>query len=162
MENTKFTQNEDAEMYPVAAKEGKICKRSPKFKKLDKKRTLILLIGLSENKKLKRFIRKENVRKITFSEIASEIQEDEAIESWTEFQRKLNTEFSKRVQNALKKGTAVVEKNFKSLDSMAMEKNMAMETILIVSKVELKKDRELAEQLASRNLFKGIDKIYFL
>lgn len=51
METTKFTQNEDAEMYPVAAKEGKICKRSPNFKKLDKKRTLILLIGLSENKK---------------------------------------------------------------------------------------------------------------
>ena len=154
METTKFTQNEDAEMYPVAAKEGKICKRSPNFKKLDKKRTLILLIGLSENKKIRRFIRKENVRKITFSEIASEIQEDDAIESWTEFQRNLNTEFSKRVQNALKKGTAVVE--------MAMEKNLAMETILIVSKVELKKDRELAKQLASRNLLKGIDKIYFL
>ena len=158
METTKFTQNEDAEMYPVAAKEGKICKR----------RTLILLIGLSENKKIRRFIRKENVRKITFSEIASEIQEDDAIESWTEFQRNLNTEFSKRVQNALKKGTAVVEKNFKSLDcrlgflEMAMEKNLAMETILIVSKVELKKDRELAKQLASRNLLKGIDKIYFL
>ena len=168
METTKFTQNEDAEMYPVAAKEGKICKRSPNFKILDKKRTLILLIGLSENKKIRRFIRKENVRKITFSEIASEIQEDDAIESWTEFQRNLNTEFSKRVQNALKKGTAVVEKNFKSLDcrlgflEMAMEKNLAMETILIVSKVELKKDRELAKQLASRNLLKGIDKIYFL
>ena len=161
METTKFTQNEDAEMYPVAAKEGKICKRSPNFKKLDKKRTLILLIGLSENKKIRRFIRKENVRKITFSEIASEIQEDDAIESWTEFQRNLNTD-------ALKKGTAVVEKNFKSLDcrlgflEMAMEKNLAMETILIVSKVELKKDRELAKQLASRNLLKGIDKIYFL
>ena len=118
--------------------------------------------------KIRRFIRKENVRKITFSEIASEIQEDDAIESWTEFQRNLNTEFSKRVQNALKKGTAVVEKNFKSLDcrlgflEMAMEKNLAMETILIVSKVELKKDRELAKQLASRNLLKGIDKIYFL
>lgn len=167
MEKEQFTQNKYVDLFPVAAKEGDLCKKKPDFKKMDKKRTLILLIGLSDNKKIRKFAKKENVRKITFSEIAGEIQEDN-IETWNEFQRNLNTEFSKRVQNALKKGTAVVEKNFKSLDcrlgflEMAMEKNLAMETILIVSKVELKKDRELAKQLASRNLLKGIDKIYFL
>ena len=103
--------------------------KKPDFKKMDKKRTLILLIGLSDNKKIRKFAKKENVRKITFSEIAGEIQEDN-IETWNEFQEKVNKEFYKRVQLALRKGTAMVEKTFKSLDSrfcfleIIMEKNV--------------------------------------
>lgn len=166
MEKEQFTQNEYAQLFPVAAREGKLCKK-PDLKKIAKKRTLILLIGLSDNKKIKKFAKKENVRKITFSEIASEIQEDE-INSWNEFQEEVNKEFYKRIQLALKKGTAMVEKSFKSLDSrlgfleIIMEKNVALETILIISKVELKKDQELAKQFANKTLFRGVDKIYLL
>ncbi len=167
MEKEQFTQNKYVDLFPVAAKEGDLCKKKPDFKKMDKKRTLILLIGLSDNKKIRKFAKKENVRKITFSEIAGEIQEDN-IETWNEFQEKVNKEFYKRVQLALRKGTAMVEKTFKSLDSrfcfleIIMEKNVALETILIVSKVELKKDKELAKQFANKTLFRGVDKIYLL
>ena len=129
MEKEQFTQNKYVDLFPVAAKEGDLCKKKPDFKKMDKKRTLILLIGLSDNKKIRKFAKKENVRKITFSEIAGEIQEDN-IETWNEFQEKVNKEFYKRVQLALRKGTAMVEKTFKSLDSrfcfleIIMEKNV--------------------------------------
>ena len=129
MEKEQFTQNKYVDLFPVAAKEGDLCKKKPDFKKMDKKRTLILLIGLSDNKKIRKFAKKENVRKITFSEIAGEIQEDN-IETWNEFQEKVNKEFYKRVQLALRKWTAMVEKTFKSLDSrfcfleIIMEKNV--------------------------------------
>lgn len=43
------------EGYPVAVKEGILCKEKPKLKYFRQKKTLILLIGLSDNKKIRKF-----------------------------------------------------------------------------------------------------------
>ena len=167
MEKEQFTQTEYVQLFPVSAKEGKIYKKKPNFKKLEKQRTLILLIGLSDNKKIKRFAKKKWVRRITYSDIANELQEEE-ITSWNEFHKKANTEFESRVTEALSESTALVERCFNSLDirlgflELIMEKNIANEVILIVSKVELRKNKALKKQFETETILKGIDKLYLL
>lgn len=167
MENNKYTQVGYANMFPVAVKEGKLRKKKPNFKKLAKERTLILIIGVSENKKIRKFIDKnEDVRKITYSEIVSELEENPI--PWEDLQTDANNEFYRRVKKALKKGTAVVERYFKTLDSrigfleVAMEKDFAQRTVLIVSKVEIEKNKELKKQLKNKTLLKGVDEVYLL
>lgn len=92
MENNKYTQVGYANMFPVSVKEGKLCKKKPDFKKLRKQRTLVLLIGLSENKKIRKFIdNNEDVRKITYSEIVNELEENPI--PWEDLQMDANNEF---------------------------------------------------------------------
>ena len=80
----------------------------------------------------------------------------------------VNNEFYNRVKKALKKGTAVVERYFMTLDSrigfleVAMEKELAQKTVLIVSKAEIKKNKELKKQLKNKTLLKGVDEVYRL
>lgn len=166
MGNKQFTQTGYANMFPVSVKEGKLCNKKPDFKKLAEHRTLILLIGLSDNKKIRKFAEKDNVRRITYSVIRDELQE--TVTDMNDFQQKVNNEFYTRVKKALKLGTALVERYFYSLDArlgfleVAMEKDLAYQTILIVSKQELKKNDELAKQLSNKTLLKGVDKVYLM
>ena len=163
----KDPQIADAEMYPVAGNTGVFRKGKPKLKKFRQKRTLILLIGLSDNKKIRKFVQKnENVRRITYSDIMNELEEKPW--NWNELQMEVNNEFYNRVKKALKKGTAVVERYFMTLDSrlgfleVSMEKELAQKTILIVSKAEIKKNKELKKQLKNKTLLKGVDEVYLL
>ena len=155
------------EGYPVAVKEGVLCKGKPKLKHFRQRRTLILLIGLSDNKQIRKFVQKnENVRRITYSDIMDELEEKPW--DWNELQMQVNNEFYNRVKKALKKGTAVVERYFMTLDSrigfleVAMEKELAQKTVLIVSKAEIKKNKELKKQLKNKTLLKGVDEVYRL
>ena len=43
-----------------------------------------------------------------------------------------------------------------------MEKNITNEVILIVSKVELRKNKALKKQFETETILKGIDKLYLL
>ena len=163
----KDPQIADANMYPVAVKEGILCKGKPKLKHFRQKRILILLIGLSDNKEIRKFVQKnENVRRITYSEIMDELEEKPL--TFEELQMQANNEFYCQVKKALKKGTAVVERYFKTLDSrigfleVAMEKDLAQRTVLIVSKVEMEKNKELKKQLKNRTLLKGVDEVYLM
>ena len=155
------------EGYPVAVKEGILCKGKPKLKYFRQKKTLILLIGLSDNKKIRKFVDKnESVRRITYSKIVNELEERPL--SWEKLQMQANEEFYSRVKKALKKGTAVVERYFMTLDSrigfleVSMEKELSQRTILIVSKAEIKKNKELKKQLKNRTLLKGVDEVYLM
>ncbi len=155
------------EGYPVAVKEGILCKGKPKLKYFRQKKTLILLIGLSDNKKIRKFVDKnESVRRITYSKIVNELEERPL--SWEKLQMQANEEFYSRVKKALKKGTAVVERYFMTLDSrigfleVSMEKELSQRTILIVSKAEIKKNKELKKQLKNKTLLKGVDEVYLL
>lgn len=155
------------EGYPVAVKEGILCKEKPKLKYFRQKKTLILLIGLSDNKKIRKFVDKnESVRRITYSKIVNELEERPL--SWEKLQMQANEEFYSRVKKALKKGTAVVERYFMTLDSrigfleVSMEKELSQRTILIVSKAEIKKNKELKKQLKNKTLLKGVDEVYLL
>lgn len=106
------------------------------------------------------------MRRITYSVIRDELQE--TVTDMNDFQQKVNNEFYTRVKKALKLGTALVERYFYSLDArlgfleVAMEKDLAYQTILIVSKQELKKNDELAKQLSNKTLLKGVDKVYLM
>ena len=155
------------EGYPVAVKEGILCKGKPKLKYFRQKKTLILLIGLSDNKKIRKFVDKnESVRRITYSKIVNELEERPL--SWEKLQMQANEEFYSRVKKALKKGTAVVERYFMTLDSrigfleVSMEKELSQRTIWIVSKAEIKKNKELKKQLKNKTLLKGVDEVYLL
>ncbi len=155
------------EGYPVAVKEGILCKGKPKLKYFRQKKTLILLIGLSDNKKIRKFVDKnESVRRITYSKIVNELEERPL--SWEKLQMQANEEFYSRVKKALKKGTAVVERYFMTLDSrigfleVSMEKELSQRTILIVSKAEIKKNKELKKQLKNKTLLKGVDEVYLM
>ena len=155
------------EGYPVAVKEGILCKGKPKLKYFRQKKTLILLIGLSDNKKIRKFVDKnESVRRITYSKIVNELEERPL--SWEKLQMQANEEFYSRVKKALKKGTAVVERYFMTLDSrigfleVSMEKELSQRTILIVYKAEIKKNKELKKQLKNKTLLKGVDEVYLL
>ena len=166
MGNRQFTQTGYANMFPVSVKEGKLCKKKPDFKKLAKNRTLIFLIGLSDNKKIRKFAEKDKVRRVTYSVVHDQLQETAT--SFQDLQQEVNNEFYTRVKDALREGTALVERYFYSLDArlgfleVAMEKDFAYQTILIVSKQELKKNKELAKQLRNKTLLKGVDKVYLM
>lgn len=43
-----------------------------------------------------------------------------------------------------------------------MEKDLAQRTVLIVSKVEMEKNKELKKQLKNRTLLKGVDEVYLM
>lgn len=155
------------EMYPVSAKKGKICKGKPRFKQLSERKRLILLIGLEDCKKVRKFEAKKNVWKIDYSDIAVEVQGDEAIDDWKEFKKETNNLFYRRVKIAPGKGVAVVEKNFRNLETRIGFLEVAslsgnIEAILIVNKRLLKKDSYLQQQYAKGLLQIGVDKVYFI
>lgn len=154
-------------LYPVSGKVGVFRKGKPDLKKMRKERTLILLIGLSDSKKIRKFVDKnEDVRRITYSEIVNELEEKPM--SWNDLQMEANNSFYMQVKKALKKGTAVVERYFKTLDSrigfleVAMEKELARRTVLIVSKSEMEKNKELKKQFKNGTLLVGVDELYFM
>lgn len=155
------------EMYPVSAKKGKICKGKPSFKKTFERRRLVLLIGLEDSKKIRNFVAKKNVWKIAYSDIAIEVQENGAIEDWQTFQQETNNLFYRRVKSALKKGVAVVEKNFRNLETRIGFLEVAslsgsIESILLVNKKRLKKDSYLHQQHEKDLLRIGVDKVYYI
>lgn len=102
------------EMYPVSAKKGKICKGKPRFKQLSERKRLILLIGLEDCKKVRKFEAKKNVWKIDYSDIAVEVQGDEAIDDWKEFKKETNNLFYRRVKIALEKELQLSKKTLET------------------------------------------------
>ena len=152
--------------YPVSKKKGKRCK-SINFKKLSEGNRLILLIGLEDNKKVKRFVAKKNVRKISYSMIATEVQGDEAIENWQDFVYNTNRLFNQRVRSALKQGVAVVDKNFQNLETRigfleSASLSGTVPAVLLVDKKLLKKDEYLQQQWKKDLLQVGVDKVYVI
>ena len=155
------------EMYPVSAKKGKVCKGKPSFKKMSERKRIVLLIGLEDSKKVRNFVAKKNVWKIDYSDIAVEVQGDEAIADWQMFQQETNNLFYTRVKSALEKGIAVVEKNFRNLETRIGFLEVAslsgsIESILLVNKKWLKKDSYLRQQHEKDLLRVGVDKVYYI
>lgn len=167
MEKQLEAQMSTLDMYPVSAKRGKIYKRKPSFKKMSERKRLVLLIGLEDSKKIRNFVAKKNVWKIDYSDIAVEVQGDEAIEDWQTFQQETNNLFYSRVQSALGKGVAVVEKNFRNLETRigfleAASMSGSIESILLVNKKWLKKDSYLHQQHEKDLLRVGVDQVYYI
>lgn len=171
MEKLLEAQLSTVKLYPVSRKKGKICRGflagKPNFKKLSEGNRLVLLIGLEKSKKIKNFVARKKVWLIDYSAIAAEVEGNEAIENWNKFQADINHLFDKRVKRALAKGVAVVDANFKNLDTRlgfleVKSLSGTIESVLLVDKKLLKKDSYLQQQAAKGLLQVGVDKVYFI
>lgn len=164
MDKQLEAQLSTVKLYPVARKKGKICHGlfagKPSFKKLSEGNRLILLIGLEDSKKIRNLVARKTVWLVDYSAIAVEVQGDEAIEDWQNFQLATNNLFYNRVQSALANGVAVVDRNFRNLEIRLGFLEVAsisgsIESVLLVDKKLLQKDSYLQQQYAKGLLQDG-------